>query len=65
MKWSMVRICISPKPQKPLIFYCVNCGLRLLRKSDPDMLISSHRTATIFCPDRSSFATTEASLPSR
>lgn len=32
---------------------------------DPEMIISSQRTTTTFCPERSCLATTEASLPKR
>jgi len=39
--------------------------LSLFRKNSPEMLMSSHRTTTIFCPFRSCLATVEASRPRR
>ena len=44
------------------------CGvnvLTLFRKKLPEMLISSHLTTTIFCPERICFETIEANRPRR
>lgn len=40
-------------------------GLRLLRYSEPDILICSQRTTTTFCPFKSVLATIEARRPRR
>ena len=39
--------------------------LTFMRKNEPETLISSHRTTTIFCPESACFATMLANRPSR